>query len=45
VIYGLILIGVILFRPQGIAGVPGVIHMRETSPREKGKAVARETAG
>lgn len=28
-VYGLILIGVILFRPQGIAGVPGIIHARE----------------
>ncbi len=45
VIYGLILIGVILFRPQGIAGVPGVIHTREVSSREKGKAVAGEPAG
>ncbi len=45
VIYGLILIGVILFRPQGIAGIPGVIHAREASPREKEKAVAGEPAG
>jgi branched-chain amino acid transport system permease protein len=28
VVYGLILIGVILFRPQGIAGVPGIIQPR-----------------
>ena len=28
VVYGVILIGVILFRPEGIAGVPGVIQAR-----------------
>lgn len=28
VVYGLILIGVILFRPEGIAGVPGIIQPR-----------------
>ena len=28
VVYGLILIGVILFRPHGIAGVPGIIQPR-----------------
>ena len=28
VVYGLILIGVILFRPEGIAGVPGIISPR-----------------
>jgi hypothetical protein len=26
VVYGLILIAVILFRPEGIAGVPGIIQ-------------------
>jgi branched-chain amino acid transport system permease protein len=28
VVYGLILIGVVLFRPQGVAGVPGIIQPR-----------------
>ena len=28
VVYGLIMIAVILFRPEGIAGVPGVIRTR-----------------
>jgi branched-chain amino acid transport system permease protein len=28
VVYGLILIGVILFRPEGVAGVPGIIQPR-----------------
>ncbi len=44
VIYGLILIGVILFRPQGIAGVPGVIRAHEVASRKKGEAVAGEAA-
>ena len=28
VVYGLVLIGVILFRPEGVAGVPGIIQPR-----------------
>ncbi|UCF93968.1 MAG: branched-chain amino acid ABC transporter permease, partial [Desulfobacterales bacterium] len=28
IVYGLIMIGVILFRPEGIAGVPGIIQAR-----------------
>ena len=28
VVYGLIMIAVILFRPEGIAGVPGIIQTR-----------------
>jgi branched-chain amino acid transport system permease protein len=36
VIYGVILIVVILFRPQGIAGVPGIIHAPGAmAPKEK----------
>ncbi len=42
VIYGLILVGVILFRPQGIAGVPGVIHPREAPTGKKERAAAGE---
>jgi branched-chain amino acid transport system permease protein len=42
VVYGLILIGVILFRPEGIAGVPGIIQPRGAgrpapAPREPGE--------
>jgi branched-chain amino acid transport system permease protein len=44
VIYGLILIGVILFRPQGIAGVPGVVRTAEASSQEMEKAVEGEPA-
>jgi branched-chain amino acid transport system permease protein len=32
VVYGVILIGVILFRPHGIAGVPGLIQPRGAAP-------------
>jgi hypothetical protein len=32
-VYGAILILVILFRPQGIAGIPGIIH---SPTRKKG---------
>ena len=35
VVYGLILIGVILFRPEGIAGIPGIIHSREAPMQTK----------
>ena len=31
IVYGTILIAVILFRPEGIAGIPGIIH----SPTKK----------
>jgi branched-chain amino acid transport system permease protein len=36
VVYGLIMIAVILFRPEGIAGVPGIIQTRGLfSPADK----------
>lgn len=34
IVYGAILVAVILFRPEGIAGVPGIIH----SPSQRAKA-------
>jgi branched-chain amino acid transport system permease protein len=34
-VYGLILIGVILFRPEGIAGIPGIIHSHEMPVQTK----------
>ena len=41
-VYGVILIVVILFRPQGIAGIPGIIHSptkrRAAEPISQGKA-------
>ena len=40
-VYGLILIGVILLRPEGIAGVPGIIHVRE-APAGTTEASARQ---
>jgi branched-chain amino acid transport system permease protein len=40
VVYGLILIAVILFRPEGIAGVPGIIQVRGPFSRRE-----RQTAG
>lgn len=45
VVYGLILIGVILFRPEGIAGVPGIIRARGVlSPAER-PSTAEEPVG
>jgi branched-chain amino acid transport system permease protein len=44
VAYGLILIAVILFRPEGVAGVPGIIQPRGAprSPAEAEPAAAPE---
>ncbi len=44
VVYGLILIGVILFRPEGIAGVPGIIQPRGALARRAESAAAEEAA-
>jgi branched-chain amino acid transport system permease protein len=44
VVYGAILIGVILFRPEGIAGVPGIIHAREARARTKEASATEEPA-
>ncbi len=44
VVYGLILIGVILFRPEGIAGIPGIIHSREV-PAQTKESSATEAPG
>jgi branched-chain amino acid transport system permease protein len=41
IVYGTILIAVILFRPQGIAGIPGIIH----SPVRKAVPPATPAAG
>ncbi|HXZ44364.1 MAG TPA: branched-chain amino acid ABC transporter permease [archaeon] len=43
VVYGLILIGVILFRPEGIAGIPGIIHAREAPVRMTGPSATEPT--
>ena len=42
VVYGLILIGVILFRPEGVAGVPGIIQPRGLLARRPAPAAAGE---
>ena len=44
VVYGLILIGVILFRPDGVAGVPGIIQPRGLLARRPVPAAAEEPA-
>lgn len=44
VVYGLILIGVILFRPEGVAGVPGIIQPRGLLARRPAPAPAEEPA-
>jgi branched-chain amino acid transport system permease protein len=44
VVYGLILIGVILFRPEGVAGVPGIIQPRGLLARRPAPAAAEEPA-
>jgi len=45
IVYGAILVAVILFRPEGIAGVPGIIHSpsrrAKTQPASAGKEAAR----
>ncbi len=43
-VYGVILIGVILFRPQGIAGIPGIIHAREALPTKGEPTRKQESA-
>ncbi len=42
VVYGLILIGVILFRPEGIAGVPGIIRTRGALSRAEQPSAEEE---
>ena len=42
VVYGLILIAVILFRPEGVAGVPGIIQPRGLLARRPAPAPAEE---
>jgi branched-chain amino acid transport system permease protein len=44
VVYGLILIAVILFRPEGIAGVPGIIQPRGLLQRKREPTAAEEGA-
>ncbi len=44
VVYGLILIGVILFRPEGIAGVPGIIQTWGALSREGAPSASEEPA-
>jgi branched-chain amino acid transport system permease protein len=44
VVYGLILIGVILFRPEGVAGVPGIIQPRGLLARRPAPAATEEPA-
>lgn len=44
VVYGLILIAVILFRPEGIAGVPGIIQTWGVLSRAQKPAAAEEPA-
>ncbi len=44
VVYGLILIAVILFRPEGVAGVPGIIQARGLLARKPAPAAAEEPA-
>jgi branched-chain amino acid transport system permease protein len=44
VVYGLILIAVILFRPEGIAGVPGIIQPRGLLQRQREPAAVEEAA-
>ena len=43
VVYGVILIGVILFRPEGVAGVPGIIQPRG-APRPRPDAAPSDPA-
>ena len=43
-VYGVILIVVILFRPQGIAGIPGIIHAQEAPPHTGEPSPRREPA-
>jgi len=42
VVYGLILIGVILFRPEGVAGVPGIIQPRGLLARAAARPAGEE---
>jgi branched-chain amino acid transport system permease protein len=45
VVYGMIMIGVILFRPSGVAGIPGVVSPRGILSRpEKAKTVEEPAA-
>jgi len=44
VVYGLTLIAVILFRPEGIAGVPGIIQARGLFSRRERRTPAEEAA-
>lgn len=44
VVYGLILIGVILFRPEGVAGVPGIIQPRGLLSRKLAPPAGEEPA-
>lgn len=44
VVYGLILIAVILFRPEGIAGAPGIIRARAVLSREEKPSPVEEAA-
>ncbi len=44
VVYGLILVGVILFRPEGIAGIPGIIHSREVPAQTNEPSATEEPA-
>lgn len=44
VVYGLILIAVILFRPEGIAGLPGIIRVRGVLSREEKPSPVEEPA-
>jgi len=44
VVYGLIMIAAILFRPEGIAGVPGIIPSRGIFSRPEKRASAEEPA-
>jgi branched-chain amino acid transport system permease protein len=44
VVYGVIMIAAILFRPEGIAGVPGVIPVRGILSRAEKQPAAEEAA-
>lgn len=44
VVYGLILVGVILFRAEGIAGIPGIIHSREVPAQTNEPSATEEPA-
>lgn len=44
VVYGLIMIAAILFRPEGIAGVPGIIQTRGILSRVEKQSAAEELA-